>query len=327
MSQQHKRYSTISRQAKRYLEHRRSLGFELGTSGLVLMQFARFADRLGHRGPLTTELILRWISYRQEDSSRYRAERLSIVRGFARYLAARDGATQVPDARLLSGSNSYRRQQPHVYSEQQLGQLVRQAARLSPSYPLRPKTYSTLFGLLASTGLRISEALSLRQCDVDLGAGLLRIEHTKFRKSRLVPLHPSAVRALRSYADVRHDHDRTARRTSDHFFVGRHGHRLPRSTVRCTFRRLCNTLGWRRGNGALALPPRIHDLRHTFACLRLLRWYRSGVDVEHAIAALSTYLGHGKVTDTYWYLSGTAELLSIASGRFERFARQTGRMS
>jgi integrase len=104
---------------------------------------------------------------------------------------------------------------------------------------------------------------------------------------------------------------------------GRDGRSLPYNTVRCTFRRLCRKLKW-QSNGALPLP-RIHDLRHSFACRRLLRWYQTGVNVDHAIGALSTYLGHGKVTDTYWYLSGTGELLSVAGRRFERFATLAGR--
>jgi integrase len=300
--------------AKDYLEHRRALGFALDISGKLLMQFARFADRSGYRGPLTADLALRWASLSETASPRYRAERLSIVRVFARHLAAQDGRSEVPDPRLL-GKNHYRLQ-PHIYSDRQLRELVHTAAKLPPSYPLRPLTYSMLFGLLASTGLRVSEALSIDKKHVDLVHGILRIEQTKFRKSRLVPLHPTVMRAMRRYARER-DRDPQAQR-SNVFFVGRHGRALPYSTVRCTFRRLCSQLAW-RGNGMLPRP-RIHDLRHSFACRRLLRWYKLGVDVDHAITALSTYLGHGKVTDTYWYLTGTPQLLSTAGQRFERFA-------
>ena len=306
--------ATMVDRAKKYLAHRRSLGFALDSSGTLLMQFARFADRSKHRGPLTAELALRWASLPQTASPRYRAERLSIVRVFARHLAAEDGRSQVPDRRLL-GQNHYRLQ-PHIYSDRQLKELVLAAAKLPPIYPLRPLTYSTLFGLLASTGLRVSEALKLDKEHVDLARGILRIEETKFRKSRLVPIHPTATRALRRYARER-DRDRLAR-DSDPFFVGGHGQALPYSTVRHTFRHLCAHLRW-RSNGMLPRP-RIHDLRHTFACRRLLRWYQQGVNVDHAIASLSTYLGHSKVTDTYWYLAGTAPLLAIAGKRFEQFA-------
>jgi integrase len=308
------RVTTMAHQAKRYLEHRRALGFALNINGHLLMDFARFADRSGHRGPLTTELALRWAGLPSAVSPRYRAQRLGIVRVFARHLAAIDPRTEIPDRRWLG--SRHRRPQPHIYSDQQLRRLVLAAGKLEPTDPLRPRTYATLLGLLACTGLRISEALKLTRGTVDLDRGILRIDQTKFRKSRLVPLHPTAVTALRAYAEER-DQDPRARDALA-FFVGAQGRRLPYSTVRNTFRRLCNRLGW-RSNGTLP-KPRIHDLRHSFACRRLLNWYEQGADVDHAIAALSTYLGHGKVTDTYWYLTGTPQLLAIAGARFERFA-------
>jgi integrase len=309
-----KRRITMVARARDYLRLRRSLGFELEATEFVLLEFARFADRTEHHGPLTTELMLQWASRRGDHSPKYRAQRLSAVRSFARYLAAQDGQSEVPDQRLLGGV--CRRQQPHIYSDSQLRQLLNGAADLAAVYPLRPKTYTTVFGLLASTGLRISEALGLHRTDVDLDAGILRIRQTKFHKSRLVPMHPTVTRALRHYATRRDGN--VVGRSSLTFFVGGKGQPLSGSMVRHTFRRLCARLGL-RSNGALPRP-RIHDLRHTFACRRLLQWYRQGADVEHAIASLSTYMGHGKVTDTYWYLTGTGELLSIAGKRFEQFA-------
>jgi integrase len=311
------RQRTMVDRAKEYLADRRALGFALDTSGTLLLQFARFADRSKHRGPLTTDLALRWASLPQTASTRYRAERLSIVRGFARCLASQDGRSQVPDRRLLGRNHD--RLQPHIYSVGQLRELVLAAAKLAPFYCLRPSTYSTLFGLLASTGVRISEALKLSKVHVDLCEGIMRIEQTKFRKSRLVPLHDTTTRALRRYAAERDRHGLVGE--SDTFFVGPNGQALPYSTVRSTFRRICDQLGW-RSNGMLPRP-RMHDLRHSFACRRLLRWYQQGVDVDHAISSLSTYLGHAKVTDTYWYLTGTPPLLAAAGQRFEQFTRLT----
>ena len=305
------RRTTMLVRAKEYLAHRRALGFALESSGTLLLGFARFADRTKHNDPLTADLILRWASLPQTASPRYRAERLSIVRGFARHLAAEDGRSQVPDRCLLG--NNHDRLQPHIYSDSHLRELILTAAKLRPVYRLRPHTYSTLFGLLASTGLRVSEALGLDKEHVDLAQGVLRIEETKFRKSRLVPLHGTTTRALRQYS---RDRDRLTR-DSEVFFVGGNGEALPYSTVRSTFRRICVQLRW-RSNGEMPRP-RMHDLRHSFACRRLLRWYQQGVNVDHAIASLSTYLGHGKVTDTYWYLTGTTPLLAIAGRRFERF--------
>lgn len=305
---------TMAARAQEYLVYRRRLGFQLDSAGYVLADFARFADRMRRQPPLTSELILRWATRSDRHTKRYQAERLSIVRGFARFLAAQDGESQIPDVRLLAGR--FRREQPHIYTPEQLHQLLKAAASLRPVYALRPHVYETLFGLLASTGLRVSEALALHRSDVDLGAGVIQVRQTKFRKSRLVPTHATVDRALGRFA-ARRDQEPDVR-ASEWFFVGRHGRPLPYSTVRSTFGGIRRRLGW-GCNGTLP-HPRIHDLRHSFACRRLLQWYRDGVDVDHAITSLSTYLGHGKVTDTYWYLSASGGLLSFANKRFERFA-------
>ena len=304
--------------AKEYLAYRRSLGFELGSSGYVLLDFAAFADQVQPGRSLTNDLALRWATKSEQHSSCYRAARLSIVRGFARFLVARDGEGEVPDLRVLP--SPFRRHQPHIYTEEQVHELLHAAACLLPVYALRPHVYEALFGLLASTGLRISEALVLQRQDADLERGVLRIRDTKFRKSRLVPTHDTVTRHLQSFAACRDQEP--AARVSEWFFVGRHGRPLPYSTVRTTFRKLVNQLGW-QSNGTLPRP-RIHDLRHTFACRRILEWYRDGVDVDHALASLSTYMGHGKLTDTYWYLTASGALLGVAGERFERFALPKG---
>ena len=314
-----RKQQTMVRQAQAYLEHRRALGFDLRVSDRLLLDFAKFVDRGGQGGPLTTDLILQWVHLPKNAASTYKANRLSIVRSFARYLAARDGQTEVPDWRLLPKGI---RRRPHLFSEQQLEQLLVATGRLRKTYELRPLTYRTLFGLLASTGLRMYEALKLTRGQVDLKNGILRIERTKFKKSRLVPLHPTATQALGCYAEAR---DRQWGQQADKpFFVGRCGLALPCRTVLGAFRTLCADLGWHRGNGEWPRP-RIHDLRHTFACRCLMRWHQDGENVNHWIAALSTYLGHGKVTDTYWYLTGTPELLAIAGSRFEQLATDVER--
>jgi integrase len=170
---------------------------------------------------------------------------------------------------------------------------------------------------MACTGLRITEALTLQAGDIDLDAGVLTVRQTKFHKSRLVPLHPSATRSLRDYATARARHRPAPRDTT--FFVSDAGRRLPYGTVRQTFHRLLR----RAMPGAASTGrarPRLHDLRHTFACRRLMAWYRDGTDIDRAIDRLSAYLGHAKVTDTYWYLTGIPELLALAGRRFEQFA-------
>jgi integrase len=300
--------------AKEYLAYRKGLGFQLASTEPLLLQFAEYADRTGHRGPLTTELAVRWAKLPEAGSPGYLARRLDVVRGFARHRAITDPRTEIPPPRLLGAT--YRRRTPRIYSEAELSALVAAARSLTPSTSLRPHTYATLFGLLACTGLRVSEAVKLTRDDIDWRQGLLTIRQTKFRKSRLVPLHATTFGALRDYAARRDRLYPTP--VTEAFFLTSRGTPLARSSAGVTFWELRKRLGWAGGRDRTK--PRIHDLRHTFACRRLQRWYAEGVDVDHAIAALSTYLGHATVRDTYWYLTGTPELLGLATARFEQFA-------
>jgi len=270
-----RRQRTILRQAQAYLEYRRALGFELRFSGKLLLQFAKFADRSGWRGPLTTDLILRWVHLPKTAAESYKASRLSIARSFARYLAARDGRTQVPDWRLMP---KIVRRRPHLFGDPQLKQLLAAARRLKCTYQLRPVTYETLLGLLASTGLRICEALKLTRGQADLIRGILRIERTKFKKSRLVPLHPT-TRVLLRYLAARDR--RWGALDNRPFVVGRSGRALPYKSVCDAFRVLCTDLGWLKGNGEWPRP-RIHDLRHSFACRRLLQLETAAGAVERS---------------------------------------------
>lgn len=305
--------SNMSTKAERYLRFRRGLGYQLRTEGYLLEQFAAFADAEGHRGPLTTDLALRWAQLPDGCDRLYSARRLEIVRCFARYLAVTEPGTQVPLRGLLGPA--HRRTSPYIYSEAEIAALLSAAGRLAPTNGLRPQTYQTLFGLLACTGLRISEALHLGRADADLGRGVLKIRETKFRKTRLVPMHPTTTTALQAYADVR---EQLATETQcDCFFVSECGQTLPYSTVRGVFRRLCDSLGI---TGAGRRPPRLHDLRHTFACRRIEQCYDLHVDVDEAVSALSVYLGHTKVSDTYWYVTATPGLVARAAQRFEAFA-------
>jgi len=298
-----------------YLAVRRGLGFSLEAPAWLLYDFARYADRLGHRGPLTTELAVRWALSSRSGDPAQAARRLAAVRQLMRFRALLEPATEVPPAGLL-GRVPHRRR-AHIYSEAELAALLEQASRLLPRRGLRPRTYVAFFSLLAATGLRLSEACRLERGDVDLDAGVLTIREGKFRKARLVPLHPSATEALTRYAAER---DR-CRGTGEpgRFFRTERVPALTAAAVEKTFSRIRQRLGWSAEGRAGR--PRIHDLRHTFAVRRLLCWYEEGADLERKLLALSTYLGHAKVSDTYWYLTGVPELLAIAAQRFERFAR------
>lgn len=173
----------------------------------------------------------------------------------------------------------------------------------------------TLFGLLFASGLRISEALRLTRDDVDLESGVITVVRTKFKKSRLVPLHTSTTRALRRYTKRRDRHHPAA--VAQAFFLDDHGGPLGKSGVAGTFGRLRRHLGWTKDPQGHR--PRIHDARHTMAVRRLLRWYEEGAEVDRKIAALSTYLGHVEVNDTYWYLTAVPELMAVTAARFEAF--------
>ena len=299
-----------------YLVMRRGLGFDLETPQWLLRDFARYADRVGHRGPMTIDLAVHWARSSRSSDPAQVARRLSAVRQFARHRAVVDPATQIPAVGLLG--RMPRRRHPHVYTEAEVAALLRQASLLRPRRGLRPRTYVAFYALLASTGVRLSEACRLATGDIDLVNGVLTIREGKFRKSRLVPLHPTATQALARYAAHR-DACRAAPR-SEYFFRTDRVPLLTRAAVEKTFSRLRHRLGW-TAHGRTRRP-RIHDLRHTFAVRRLLRWYEEGADVDRKILALATYLGHAKPTDTYWYLTAVPELLAITSQRFERFARR-----
>jgi integrase len=302
-----------------YLAVRRGLGFQLGTQGALLAGFARYAEQVDHRGPVTTDLAVRWASTTRSDDPSAPARRLAVVRQFARHRAAVDPATEVPPIGLLGGVPR-RRPQPHIYSDAEIDALLAHARRLTPRGGLRPATYVALFSLLVSTGLRLSEACRLQRDDVDLDAGMLTVRETKFCKSRLVPLHPTTTRALGRYAT---DRDlRSEAVVSSAFFHPDRSPVLLTDTVGRTFRRLRDRLGW-TSQGRARLP-RVHDLRHTFAVRRLLAWTTTGDDVESKILALSTYLGHTKPSHTYWYLTATPELMAVAADRFERHVQEDG---
>ena len=310
------------RLVEEYLDYRRRLGYQLRIEGQMLLEFARYADRSGHCGPLTTELAVRWARLPAEAAPLYQARRLEVVRCFARYRAVFDPATEIPPKGVLG--SAHRRTTPHIYSEAELSALLAAARQLPSSTGLRPHTYATLFGMISCTGLRISEALKLGRGDVEWAHGTLMIRESKFHKSRLVPLDPSGVRAMREYAQLRDRFHQIPQ--TDVFFVSERGFPLTYSAVRSTFRKFREHLRVSTGPGTRA--PRIHDLRHTFACRCLLRWYAEGADLDHAVIALSTYLGHAKVSDTYWYITGVPELLGLAAGRFERFtSSDTGDLS
>lgn len=291
-----------------YLLIRRRLGFELRADGRLLEGFVDFAERAGARH-ITTELALAWARQPQDAHPHRWRQRLGMVRAFARYVATIDPASEVPAEDLLPATRQ--RVPPYIYSQGEIAALMRAARALKP--PLRAATFETLIGLMATTGLRLGEALGLDRRDVDLDDGALHVRAAKQSKQREVPLHPTTTDALREYArwrDRRWPRPKTAA-----FFVSQKGQRLSHDAVHGTFPKLIREVGL-DGSGYRGRP-RPHDLRHAFAVRTLLGWYRTGEEVDRNLPLLSTFLGHVHPSDTYWYLQAVPELLQLIGRRLD----------
>lgn len=301
-----------------YLSLRRSFGFQLDIAGYVLQTFARFADREAAGKPFTVELALRWAQSSSTGKQVTAARRLLLLQPFVRYLQTVEPGTEPLPNRLL-GPAQYRHI-PHIFTDSEMLALLNATSGLRPRGGLRARSVQTYLGLLACTGMRPQEPLRLTRADVDLVANVLTVRQTKFAKSRIVTLDPTAATAMREYARIR---DRRVRRPqSAAFFLSDDGTAFTLRRAQWAFQYLRRKLGWDQEHGNRLL--RLYDLRHTFVCRRLLTWHRDGVDVQVALPSLSTYLGHVKVTDTYWYLTAIPDLMNTVSERFERFVYGAG---
>ena len=290
-----------------YLAIRRALGFKLQRVGQMLPGFVTYMEQAG-AATITTELALAWAKQPAGGAAWWRM-RLRAVRGFARYVQNVDPCTEVPPGDLLPAPPA--RATPYLYSESDVGRLMTAARALAS--PLKAVTYETLVGLLATTGMRMGEAIHLDRADLDWDNGVLTVRSSKFGKSREVPLHPSTLGALRAY-QLRCD-QLCPRPKAPSFFISTTGTRLDQPTVGATFVMLARQAGLRPRS--LRCRPRPHDLRHSFAVRTLLNWYRAGDNVESKLPLLSTYLGHVSPASTYWYLTAAPELLALASKRLE----------
>lgn len=293
-----------------YLALRRSLGFKLREYGECLHEFVAFLQQ--RRAPhITTKLAVEYATQRQHERPVSWARRLIIIRGFARYRLGADPHTDIPPIGLLRFRSQ--RAQPYLYSQDEIRRLLAAALSIASPHALQPRTYYCLFGLLAVSGLRVSEAINLQPQDVDLSEGVLTIRGAKFGKSRLVPLHPSTRAVLRDYAQRR---DKLfAPRPGAYFFVTSRGTKLGKPNLSRIFRELSRQIGIRQPG--VRQGPRLHDFRHRLAIQTLLHWYQRGEPATQHLPVLATYLGHGNVSGTYWYLGSTPELLAAASQRIE----------
>lgn len=296
-------------QADDYLRLRRALGHNLDQAHRLLPDFVAYLDVIG-AGTVTVEAALVWAQSPDADpATSVWARRMTVARGFARHMAGVDPNTEIPPVGLVRFRQ--RRRPPFIYSADDIAALMSAARHTIPT-PLRAATVETLIGLLATTGMRVGEAIGFGRGDLDTSEGVITVRHSKFGKSRLIPLHPSSLDALRSYAQTR---DRLfPRPRSTTFFVSTAGTRLSDADFGKTFRRLLQTAAV----GADApRRPRVHDMRHSFAVHTLIRWYRAGEDIGALMPQLTTYLGHRDPCSTFWYLSAAPELLALAAGRLE----------
>ena len=288
-----------------YIGLRRSLGYAFNTQAATLRTFQDFVKQCHHPGPLTRQLAMEYV-LSCNVTPNVRARRHGVLRHFAEYLAVFDARTEILDPHALPRCRAIA--PARILDDGELARLLAAVRELWPRRPLRGKTLYTLLGLLASTGMRSGEALRLDCTDVDLVAGLIQIRQSKFRKDRLVPVHPSARDALRAYVVARDV--AFPRAQSPAFFIGRGGHRLSATGLGSAFRAAHARVGLDTGVPRAVRP---HDLRHRFAVTRLVLWRREGVDVQAGLPLLATYLGHVRYSETAYYITATADLLGIAA--------------
>jgi len=304
--------SALGRHVEEYLALRRSFGFKLEREEQLLAHFVACSEAAGEEH-LASDLAIAWAKLPVAASPNQWAKRLGVVRSFAGYLVTIDPATEVPPSGIFPTTR--RRPSPYLFSESDIERVLAAARGLAP--PLRAATHEALFGLLAASGMRIGEAISLARGDVDLESGVITIRHAKFDRTRLVPLHESTTAALSGYAATRARLCRQPR--ADVFFCSSVGTALDRSGVGKTFRQITTALGLRTATTR----PRVHDLRHGFAVRTLINWQQQGVSIDRHLATLSGYLGHVAPSDTYWYLSAVPELMTLAADRLEaRYGNQ-----
>jgi integrase/recombinase XerD len=304
--------SSLNDRLAEYLRIRRQLGFELKLAGRTLEDFVAFLEQAGAER-ITTDLAVLWARQPVGANPRYLSMRLGMVRGFARYLATIDPDTEIPATDLLPATVT--RNTPYLYCDREIVELMAVAGPLKPA--LRGATYRTVIGVMASTGIRIGEALGLDRHDIDLDDGVLHLRTAKQGKQRDVPLHETTTDALRQYARLR---DRTLPRPeTPAFFISSAGVRITTNTFHWNFPRLIAQVEPQDGGQHAHRRP--HDLRHTFAVRTLLNWHRAGADVDRSMPLLSTYLGHVNPKSTFWYLQAAPELMQLVAQRLDEALR------
>jgi integrase len=297
--------------AERYFTLRRKLGYQLVAERQEVLRFVRAMAALRRR-TITLEHVIEWARSSRSGSREYAACKYDRVRLFLAFAASTRSDVVVPPPGYLG--RGFGRRSPHIYTATEMAQLLEAALGITPTDGLRPWTYRTLFGLLWATGLRVGEALALDCRDVDLRNGSLTVRRGK-SAPRELPLHHSVVQVLHQY-EVRRNARHPSPRSTAFFLTEALATRVQYTVMNRAFCDLRRSLHW-----TTKPLPRVHDLRHTFATLKLLEWMRAGKDVDEEMPALAAYLGHKHPSSTYWYLSAVPELQHLITGYLKLLPR------
>lgn len=299
----------ITRQIEEYVTYKRSLGYVIKVEAQELRRFAKYTREIAYDGSITEELAVQWASLHDRFTRLYRARRLETLHTFAVYISAFDEQAQIPRNGIFG--RAHMRTVPYIYTDDEVLSLMHGTDSLFSPDEIRSYTVAVAIGLMHATGIRVSELTSLRIADVQMEEGYLFIRNSKFKKDRLVPLHATVIAKLLAYR-VFIENKIGLRDSDNYFFVTTYGRRFKTRAFEYAFQSIRP-----RVFGDKTKPPRLFDLRHTFACNTIKRWHEAGDDVNRKLYLLSTYMGHVKPADTYWYLSATPELLEMAARKFE----------
>jgi integrase len=305
---------SIVEQVEALIDYKQGLGIGFQTQANALRQFARFAESICHEGPVDVEIACRWARSGTGHTRGYESVRYEEVRRLSDFCRAFDASLPKLPAGLLGKMGN--RVEPYIYSDEDIALLMRAAGSLSDIYPLRPLTHRFLIGLLRATGMRPSEALNLRDADIDEGGRTILVKDSK-GKSRLLPISESTMTAI---VDFRAERDRIRpHKGCPNLLLSAYGDALSLTSADDMFQEYRHVL-LGRGEVWNRRPPRLYDARHSYCCWTIIRWYETGRDVAALMPVLSNYMGHEHIGDTYWYLSNVPRLLSIACEAFRKMA-------
>ena len=308
---------SMREKVEEYIRYKRGLGFKC--NAFALRSFAKFADKRAFGDPLTLKTAIQWATSSKAGQKRH-ADLIGRIGPFAKYLSMTDSRTELIPSKILG--LQYSRAEPYIYSEAEI-------IRLMESNPYHLKwgndTFSSIIGLLACTGMRIGEVLAIKCCDIDWDKKVLIVRNSKKLPMRLVPLDPSTMIHLLEYS--RRWNGKQIKTGNEPFFVSCNGKTINYRAFYHFWKQALNKTGLAGVHHGKN--PRLHDLRHTFACNQLLRAYKEKRNIEATLNTLSVYLGHKCVEKTYWYLTGIPALLKLSSKRFEEYvkSRRKGKIS